>query len=92
MACVSKAALGPLLEDGAALQGASLSRSGVPLVTLSNSRVYAFSPEMGAWMCVADESCATSQFMPLLRLREQGKSPAFSAELHCQQQQQRLTG
>lgn len=73
MACVSKAALGPLLEDGAALQGAALSRNGVPLITLSNSRVYAFSPGMGAWMCVADESCATSQFMPLLRLREQGK-------------------
>lgn len=52
---------------------ARLSHAGVPLVTLSNSRAYAWSADMEGWTCVADESFAASQFVPMLSLAGQGE-------------------
>ena len=46
---------------------------GVPLVTLSNSRAYVWSADLEGWACVADESFAVSQFMPVLSLAGQGE-------------------
>lgn len=57
----------------AAVLDARLSHAGVPLVTLSNSRAYAWSADMEGWTCVADESFAASQFVPMLSLAGQGE-------------------
>jgi len=56
-----------------AVLDARLSRMGVPLVTLSNSRAYVWSADLEGWACVADESFAVSQFMPVLSLAGQGE-------------------
>lgn len=52
---------------------ARLSRMGVPLITLSNSRAYVWSADLEGWACVADESFAVSQYMPVLSLAGQGE-------------------
>ena len=57
-----------------AVLDARLSRMGVPLITLSNSRAYVWSAALEGWACVADESFAASQYMPMLSLANQGES------------------
>lgn len=75
------ASLAPLLEDGCTVLDARLSRMGVPLVTLSNSRAYVWSADLEGWACVADESFAVSQFMPVLSLAGQGEISSLQAEV-----------
>ena len=65
--CTAPTPLPPAVLD------ARLSRMGVPLVTLSNSRAYVWSADLEGWACVADESFAGSQFMPVLSLAGQGE-------------------
>ena len=50
-----------------------LSRQGVPLVTLSSGRAYAWSAALEGWACVADETFAASQFVPFMNLPGQGE-------------------
>jgi hypothetical protein len=54
---------------------ARLSRQGVPLVTLSSCRAYAWCHDLQGWACVADDSLAASHFTPLLSLPGQGGLP-----------------
>ncbi|PRW57352.1 uroporphyrinogen decarboxylase [Chlorella sorokiniana] len=75
------ASLAPLLEDGCTVLDARLSRMGVPLVTLSNSRAYVWSADLEGWTCVADESFAVSQFMPVLSLAGQDEISSLQAEV-----------
>ncbi|KAL4452249.1 hypothetical protein ABPG75_007911 [Micractinium tetrahymenae] len=68
------ASLAPLLEEeGVTVLDARLSRQGVPLITLSNSRAYVWSAELEGWACVADETFAASQFVPFMSLPGQGE-------------------
>lgn len=75
---------------------ARLSRMGVPLLTLSNSRAYAWSSELEGWACVADESFALSQYMPMLSLAGQGERRSRAglqlAWCMCGRQQARRAG
>ena len=58
---------------------ARLSREGVPLLSLGGGRAYIYDSGLGAWVCVADESLAASQFVPMLRLSDQGERQAEGA-------------
>ncbi|KAL4441231.1 hypothetical protein ABPG77_011468 [Micractinium sp. CCAP 211/92] len=73
--------LAPLLEEeGVTVLDARLSRQGVPLITLTNSRAYVWSAELDGWACVADESFAASQFVPFMSLPGQGEIATLQAE------------
>ncbi|PSC72094.1 HIRA isoform X1 [Micractinium conductrix] len=74
------ASLGPLLEDGQTVLDMRLSRQGVPLVTLSSGRAYAWSAALEGWACVADETFAASQFVPFMNLPGQGEISTLQAE------------
>lgn len=80
LACLLSASLAPLLEGGGSVLDARLSRAGQPVLTLSDASAYAWSAELQAWLCVADDSCAASQFAPLLRLGAQGELSGLQAE------------
>lgn len=56
-----------------AVLDARLSRMGVPLLTLSDCRAYAWSAGLEGWGCVADESFGASQYLPMLSLAGQGE-------------------
>ena len=77
---VLTASLAPLLEGGASVLDARLSRTGLPLITLSNAQAYAWSSDLEAWLCLADDSCAASQFAPMLRLASQGELSSLQAQ------------
>eukprot|EP00887_Chlorella_sp_A99_P002134 scaffold21.g2134.t1 len=70
----------PLLEGGSAVLDLRLSRSGLPIVTLSNAYAYTWSRDLESWLCVADDSCATSQFAPMLRLGNPGELANLQAD------------
>ncbi|KAI3438112.1 hypothetical protein D9Q98_000553 [Chlorella vulgaris] len=75
------ASVAPLLEDGSTVLDARLSRMGVPLITLSNCRAYVWSADLDGWACVADESFATSQFVPLMSLANQGEISGLQGQV-----------
>jgi protein HIRA/HIR1 len=77
---VLEAGAGPLLEGGASVLDARLSRSGAPILTLSDCRAFVWHAGLRAWMCAADDSLAASQYAPLLRLADQGELSALQAE------------
>ena len=66
-----------------AVLDARLSRMGVPLVTLSTSRAYVWSADLQGWACVADESFAASQYMPMLSLAGQGAQAIWLGGAKC---------
>lgn len=78
-ASLMDASLSPLIEDGSEIVDARLSKSGVPLFSLSNCTVYARDTSVDEWIAVVDDSCALSQYVPALNLEGQGEISQLQA-------------
>jgi hypothetical protein len=66
----TKIELGPILEGGRSMVDLSLSSSGSPLVSMSDSTAYVWDGRLGCWTLVLDESTCISDFYPLPNLMD----------------------
>jgi len=71
--------LRPLLEGGGGLMDVRLSKTGLPLVAMNDSSVYAWHKGCHAWMRVADDSMVMSNYAPVLQIAGQGEVIALQA-------------
>jgi protein HIRA/HIR1 len=78
---VMEADVTPLLESGAAILDARLSKAtGVPVVTLTDSSAYVWHEGLRVWLRVADDALASSRFAPVPLVPGQGQLAEVQAE------------